>query len=348
MSASFLGSNRIVVWIRGAARRDSVCLALEALALACTTGALVLGAAVISGASVADPAALAVAAITAAMCACMWVIERRRSRLDVARRADRRLEQRGALVAAFEAELDGASQPLVLALISKVASTLTRSALGRAVPWPSPAFAAAPLIAGAALVLSLERAPGFASADRDLLGRVALVAAGAAREAREAGAPDAQVERVLASSQSLEQVAGARRLERDELARELAALETGLSELALSAPSAAAELRAARDLGASASAHFAIRDLARGAGASSARTPNDAGEEARAVANGSATRTMSRPLDPAQVPMNAPSPEQLPPPGTGGEPGTLAGRWWPAHYDAVVAEFTLAERDARR
>ena len=40
---------------------------------------------------------------------------------------------------------------------------------------------------------------------------------------------------------------------------------------------------------------------------------------------------------------NDPStPTRTPPEGEAREPGVVAGRWWPAHYDAIVRDWTAA------
>jgi hypothetical protein len=339
----------VASWVDAAARRARTFVALESLALALAAAVVVIVAAVVSGAGALEPATFGAAAIGAVACATTWAVERSRERIEIARRVDRKLDQRGALVTAFEGERGGASNPFVRSLAQRVAAALSPKALERAIPWPSPAFAAAPLIAVAVLAFAIDRGPLLSSSEAELVGRVAGALSSAAQSPAIANANSPEVQRVLASSQTLAQAARTRRADRGELARELSAAEASLSELAKKVPPTDVDLRAARDLtsGALAQLGQALADRgASGAVATSASNPSEM--PASAFANGSAPRTMSDPAAPAQPPMSVSQPVAPNPTTPANEVGTTAGRWWPARYDAVVAAFVDASQRTQR
>ena len=333
--------------VRRARRRWGWMRAVEGASLALFALLTTLAAATVSGARLSEGAGFAAAAIAAAACAATWMFERRQDPGQIAARLDRRLEQDGALLTAFECERAGSGAEVQRALVERVSRQLRPDAARASVPAPSPAFAALPALAAALLAWALEaRVPRDASSNLAALSRAVAaslaVAAGPSEAEPEASARLVELARRL---QAASEPGG-----EPPPAGELEAIEAELARLAESSaagPELRARLEAARELARAAAAGPETRDASpagreSGAGAGSGLANGYAGRTmAGSPTRGTLPRAAAEPF-PADESAPAPAPGEQPP-----EVGTLAGRWWPERYDALVSSWIESQRAAQ-
>jgi hypothetical protein len=345
-------------------------LVLECAALGSAALLLCLCAARLSGADPFTPQAFGAALVGGAFAAATWFCERRKGPLEIARRLDRGLEQRGALLTAFECDRRAGPEAserfsLERLLVERVARELPARAHVRAIARPSPALAASVLLAAALLAWTLERGGATVGSARPLAdlsalqrvlraGLVASGASGASGAEGSASAPSGEPLALLArAADRLDEVT---REERGgELRSSLREIDAELGRL-LGEPGAhRPEWSAARDLTEAALAALSSDGAGgdRGVGSSGGSTGSGADT---ALANAPPERTMAgsapaaEPLPNASgstVPSSAPAAGAGAPSGPAAETGTLAGRWWPARYDALVASWTLDRSGAK-
>jgi hypothetical protein len=321
--------------------------AVEGAALALFALLTTLAAAVLSGARLSAGAAYAAGSIAAAACAATWMFERQRSAGQIAARMDRRLDQNGALLTAFECEESGAGPAVQRALVARVARQLRPEGVRACVPAPSLAFAALPALATALLAWTLEAgAPRDRGSDLAALSRAVAaslaVATGPSEAADGTSARLAELaQRLRAASEPGRKPAPAGELE--EIEAELARL----AENSAAKPELRARLEAARELARAAAAGPETRD------GRPARRESDPGRGS-GLANGSAGSTMAGSPTRGTLPRAAaepfPADESAPAPAPGEQPpevGTLAGRWWPERYDALVSDWIESRRAAQ-
>ena len=306
---------------------ESACLALAA-------GLGAASAAELSGASAGTLPVLAVATLCAAACGATWWREHRGSAAEVARAADRRLAQDGALVTAFESELRGG---LAALLAARTLGALPDGSLARAAPGPALAFLAAPLAAAALLSAVAQRVQGPGPGAFELAGRAS---AASARAAGSSGDPRAaELARLAAGAvEAAETGAGSPA----EAAQALLEVQARLEELVAERSARGEfdpELWAARDL-----VQDAARGLSQGApgGAPGAGGAEPAATKpSAALKKAPSGRTMSGSQSEGRSP---PTPSDAP---TGAaaeaEVGTVAGRWWPRQYDDLVARWLATQ-----
>jgi hypothetical protein len=273
---------------------------------------LALACAVWSGASLRAPGSIAAGALCAALAALTLAGERRRSPRELARRLDRRLGEGGALLTAFELELEGRGEGVAGLHLARTRARLDRRRLLAAVSPPSAAFLAALALGAALAALAGERAGGgrgHAGAAQPAAG-AALARLGALAE-QPTSASEQELAEALARLEALADLAEVPRDAREQAQR---ALGTLLEQGAL-APTLERRARALSErLGGSDAA-------ATGVAASGSRELALAGEPPE--------RTMSGPPEESHV---------LEPPPTSPAPAP-AGRWWPRRHDAVVAGY---------
>lgn len=344
--------------VDAAVRRARAGWASESFALGLCAALVVDVAAIASRADFDAPATLAAAAIGGVACGAAWWVERCRDRIEIARRVDRHLAQNGALATAYELETrhvgfapHAAAATFARLITERALAALPERAVARGIPAPSPAFLAAPLIAAAVLAFALERDSRLPSDLAELAGRVSMQLSSTSSSSADDAAA---VERLHATAAQLANVAAQRRAEPAEISAQLSQAERDLATLLADAPATAAarpELQAARDATSALLARLAERS---GSGPGNAGNPAaDSGFDAggaSTLANDAAPRTMSGPPRPAdtvgsrdvtaapQTNANDQSPRT--------EPGTIAGRWWPAQYDQVVASWLAARADS--
>jgi len=312
---------------------------VEAVFLALFALLVTLAAAVVSGARLSEGAGFAAAAICAAACAATWMFERKHDSSQIAARLDRRLEQDGALLTAFECEQRGAGAAVQRVLVERVARQLPLDAVRAGVPAPSLAFAALPALAAALLAWTLEAgAPRDRGSDLAALSRA--VAASLAVAAGQSEPADGASAKLVELAQRLQAVGapGAK----PAPAAELEAIEAELgrlAELSTATPELRARLEVARKLARAAAAGPVSGD--------SPPTGRESGHgRGSGLANGSAGRTMAGSPTRGTIPGTLEEPsqtdgsaqalaseERLP------ELGILAGRWWPERYDALVSSW---------
>lgn len=320
--------------------------ALEAALLGLAALCVALAAVAWSNAPAFSSQAVAAALIPAGFCAATWLFEHRRTLDEFARRMDRRLAQEGALLTAFELERRGARDAFGALLAQRVLRDLPARALRIASAPPSLAFLAAPLIAGAVLAAAMERAPARGpGGDLDALLQALVTAQSAS-----IGAPSSESQDPAAAATFARAVARVEALGQapDPAQREraLTEVEAELAKLIERAPGSELAQRAeiARSL--------AEEARGKSQGAAEGRRPFSDRER---LQNGATDRTMSGSTSAAGAsgqaagtPATAPAtltpglrPASAPPVA---EAGTLAGRFWPARYDAVVAAWIEAQR----
>jgi hypothetical protein len=303
--------------------------ALEAASLALAAALASASAIELSGGGALTVAGASLEALCAALCGATWWYDHRRSAREIAERADVRLEERGALLAAFERE--GGSDALPRLLASRVLATLPHDAAARAAHRASVAFAAAPLAA----VALFFAAHGTGSAlPRDVAALVAGASRAVARGAavvrpNESGSSLAvfarQLDAELSRSARPDEFREVLQQARDALVAKL--------ESSAGTESRGPELPAALDAVEAALARLSGTpgDPARGHGAGSAGS--GAGSK---LQNGPEQRTLSGSTpqaEPSETSRSIPLPPVRAP---AIEVGTVAGRWWSAEYDAVV------------
>jgi MFS family permease len=349
MGAARVGPRRLVLFAR---RRWTAARTVEGALLGLAAALGTSAAAALSGAAVAAPSALIAAALAGGFASATWVAEGRRDGRDIARRIDVRLERGGEFATACEVE-DGAAGSLAGALVARVTAEVGPREVRRAISPPSVAFGAAPLLAAAVLVVSLEHGPGERAAPtvRALAAALASAAgSGAEADPPEGGAP------------LLELASEAARLAAPESGRAAAELRHGLEairaelerRLEVGVEPTRPELERAREL-----AERALAELgapvrpARPDGLGGDPNARDAGGAgAGELAAGGGDDTMGG--SPARGGSDGPedeAPALADASADGGdappEAGVAVGRWWDERYDAIVAPWVELE-DARR
>lgn len=307
--------------------------AVEALALGAAAGASTAAAAVFSGAAAGSLASAAACAISALACAATWAVEHRRTAREVARRADERLGERGALATAFECEARADPGPIERALVARVASGLAPGSARRAAHAVSIAVLAAPLIGGGVLAAAWELAGERAGSAIARGGSGPATATSAGASAEPAGASEGASE----TDPHAGEAAAARADDRAATgADETAPLdeEVGASPIRTETAGAATgeERTAAGESGAGGDT---------GSDVAGADTGASGTGDASGLARRGADPTMSGSTVPVGPPMIATPADatrvaahRTPEPSV--EAGTLAGRWWPARHDEIV------------
>lgn len=314
----------------------------ESLALGLAAAIAVDVAALASGAPWSDPASLAASALGGVACAATWWVERRRDRLEVARSLDRRLAQDGALTTALELGEREGSDSFARVLAQRALAMLPARAVARAVPSPSPAFVAAPLIAAAVLAFALERAPSTSSEVRRLAGRAADSLSAAAEANRDDSALAEDLRDVAAQ---LRKVAERGQAVSPELERRARELDHALADRLQSDPPAGAareQLATARDATSALLAQAAGAGGVEGIAGITAENGSSQSPDSSALARDAAARTMSGPPQRTESSRDVIATTEPSSSAPHAEPGTTAGRWWPPQYDAIVARFAAA------
>ncbi|HUR26863.1 MAG TPA: hypothetical protein VM509_01645 [Planctomycetota bacterium] len=362
-----MSASLVVDFVSRARRRRQWRSALESLALGGAAALLALAACRFSlpAHSGSSPSAWAWAACAAlsglAMAGTWWVERAKKSDLELAAQLDVRLARDGALATAYEARVRGMESPLVDLAEERLALALDRPSLRRALPPAGFIWLAPPALAAALFAFALEL-----PLQRELRG------------GSFAGTtPDAGLARVSMAARSILQRAQLARSEPASFASDplrraqlVALIDGALSSLDLVAAGESDSPSLAADAGLRAELR-AERDALTEAEKSSARTSNGApgvpaGDRAAAnhgggagtategdnslLTNGAPDRTMSGSNRPTADLNDARSPTHVPDPGSGGEAGTLAGRWWDERYDPVVQGWrrALAARKEQR
>ena len=346
-------SDPIAEFVTRAARRAGWILAAQSLAVALSATAIVVAAAELDGADALRADVLAVAALCGALAGSMWWGEQHASRREVARRADERLAQSGALLTAFEAARTP-SAPFAALLSRRAAGALPSDALARAEPPPSLAWLAAPLFAAGLWLLASQATPPSHLGLVELATRVEGALDGAAgvgvqsardaaRELRDragdARTPDAELASAAARlDRELARLLGpgvldpGRRLQLDGERARLRSEEKSLRTA--SAPAGAG----AGDRGGPNARSAAVPTLQNAVGESTmqgwASDGTDLDHAAGAPPRGDSTASdaQTRPDQPAVAEHGL------------AEPGVVAGRWWSAEQDAVVAAWRRRAR----
>jgi hypothetical protein len=321
--------------VRAARRRWRLARAAECLMLAAAAAGIEIAAGALSGAAPLAPPLYAAAALAGGLCGATWWFEHRRSERDVARAIDRKLGLDGALATALEVEASAEPGSLAALLVERAARAVPSGRAAKAIAPPSPLFAAAPLIAGAALALALERSPPSEVAPPPA-GTVLGGLITAREPARGQDKRDEALAELVSPAPALEggrevpEPRGAapvgvpraeptpETLRGTEPSREIESRPQGPPEPTARAGS---EVHTAGDASAG----------ARRGGESGAATSAEGASTGPGAAAGAPS-----PSDPAPA-AGAPRPD-------GEERGTLAGRWWPRRHDAVVAGWVEARR----
>ncbi|HVS09053.1 MAG TPA: hypothetical protein VMS76_04195 [Planctomycetota bacterium] len=339
MSAIVPSSDRLPIRaaVRAARRRWRLARAAECLMLAAAAAGIQIAAGALSGAAPLAPPLLAAAALAGGLCGATWWFEHRRSERDVARAVDRKLGLDGALATALEVEAGAEPGSLAALLVERAARAVPSGRAAKAIAPPSPLFAAAPLIAGAVLALSLERSPASQvlrpPAGPPLGGLIA------AREpARGEDTRDGALAELVSPAPALE---GGREVPEPRGAAPVRVpwAEPTSDPLRGSERSRESEPRpldpqTPEPIARADSKAPPLGDAspgARGGGESGAATSAEGASPGTGTAAGAAS-----PSDPAPA-AGVPRPDDE-------ERGTLAGRWWPRRHDAVVAGWVEARR----
>ncbi len=304
--------------VRSARRAQLVLTAVESVVLGASAAVVTLAAVVAGGSSAADPQAIVAAAITGALAAAAWTIERCPSVDVVARAMDRRFHLAGAVLTALEAEAHGAASALPATLSRRVAPAISTAAFARHSLRSSAVLLAAPFVALTLWSLATDveqavRGARAAASTQDL-------ASQATRLAARPGMSEQVVDRLRALAASA-----------DELRADpaLSAAERGARELEL-----------ARQF-------EELRRLALDA----AVTPG-ASEGTMASPGARSERAPDAAMQNVKPPPPQPDSGSSPAVAEGGsvpgpEQGVVASRWWPQRYDAVVERWIEARRNAR-
>ncbi len=295
-----------------------------------------------------------VALLCGALCGITWRMEHRQSSHDVARALDDRLRHQGGLVTAYELEAQADNSPMGRLLVSRVLVRLrTREALRAMFP-PLALPVAAPILGVACLALALEFAPREDEAVEisGLATGMAATLDAVERELLDAGAGDGlahDVERELLAiarqARDVQRRADRGQADPKEVERALDELEGALHDVA---PKVAqdARMRALVDDARNwlDAARMEVASAADGSGAEggAGAGADEAGGSSAPPGAGSVTPaapdgTMSTPPDSAVESMS---------PQARGDSGTVAGRTWPAEYDAIVAGWIESRRRA--
>jgi hypothetical protein len=329
----------------------------ESLLLAAAGLCVTLSAAVLSGLELARVDAWLVGAVGALACGTSWWLEHRSSEREVAVRIDERLRHQGALVTAWELEARRDASPFRDLLDRRVRSRLRPGEALRAIRPSLGIPVAVPLLAAAALAVSLEirreraspaidhRALAAGLAERlDQMSGPAL-SAGLEHEIPLEAAQD--LRQLARRARALEQSLDRPETDREEALAELATLDALQAELLERLPPTG-ELH--DQLAASRAFTDALREgLAPGAtgpggsGAGSGLTAEaETGTMPGSESGGESVPDASEP-EPAGAGAGA-----LETPPVGVEAGTTAaGRWWSAAHDPVVELWFDALRSER-
>ncbi len=324
--------------ISAALLRTRLSRGAEGLLLGSAAGILTACGVALSSAPTTSTGALIASAVSASACAATWWLEHRRGLLDVARVADRRLEQNGALVTSFERERQGG---LAALLAAQTFERLPQAAVARAAPGPALAFIAAPLIAAALFASLAQRSPKLPAEVAEFAQRSAAQLA----QSSSAGT-DARAAELAHAAAAAASAAADGSITPAQAGEALRRAEARLSEL-VSEREQRKEfdpaLWSARDL-----ARAALRELSTGsvADSSGATAVSPGAAEVTAPLKNSGARSTMAGSSTESQPVQRSSPDPAGPAPLAAEVGTVAGRWWPTQYDDVVARW-LAVRDTQ-
>jgi len=322
----------------------------ESVLLGVAAMCLTLAVARIEGAGPDSLEIWAVALLAGAFAGAAWRLAHRLDEHGVARAIDRRLRHRGALVTAFEIEERNVQTPLARILCARVLGRLrTREALQALAP-PIVLPLVAPLAAVALLALALERGRADGTA-----GPVDMRAAVEELEgltlqaltARDEGAVDTEtVGELLTLRRRVESLAAA--VARGDEAPEttLAEVEALDRELGALAP----RVRREPEIAGMLEAVRPYLDAAR-MGLSSPGEEPGAGEGGIGGDSGGASLTEGGEhgtMSGSDVPGAVADPGDLRDERAGSEAGSIAGSWWAADYDDIVARWIEILRDEHR
>lgn len=326
-------------WWRFHAARLAECACLGLAACLVT-----LAAAVASGARPLTSAALLAAGLSALACGVAWWHEQRRTLAQVAHRLDAGLGREGALVTAFECAGRAERGALEELLLEREARDLVPASGRRAIAPPSVAFVAAPLIAAAVLSLALEHSPQPGTPGQVRGGGAGALAGGELA----GGEPGADVAAETGGESDLV-ASGSSPLAAPAPAPTPANAESpagSLAEAGGDAPNGDSAGSAASN------GPLAGTELAAGTEVQPPESPAQGTSSGSALAHGDAGSTMAGSATGAGAAMSqtneSSSSTRTPLEGDAPEPGVVAGRWWPAHYDAIVRDWTAARGEEQQ